>query len=95
MKIFVLSATSKLEADRQFQMMQESLVDVVCRYAAVGSGVDPQRPEYQDALDLMLKGDLECLVVHSLDRLTKSIRELAWLASMCEILPVENTGNLG
>ena len=96
--LYARSATSKLEVDRQFQMMQESLdpgADVVGRYYDVGSGMDPQRPEFQDALDLMQKEEAECLVVHSLDRLTRSVQELARLASMSEILPVENPRNLG
>ena len=60
--LYARSATSKLEVDRQFQMMQESLdpgTDVVGRYSDVGSGMDSHRPGLQRALDHLQKGKLK------------------------------------
>ncbi len=86
--LYARSATSQEEVDRQFQMIQESLdpgANVVGRYSDVGSGMDSHRPGLQQALDRLQKGESEALVVQSIDRLTRSLQELAWLAEMFRI----------
>lgn len=86
--LYARSALSQEQVDRQFQMLQESLdpeANVVGCYSDVGSGMDSHRPELQRALDCMQKGEVDAQVVTSLDRLTRSVQELARLASMFRI----------
>ncbi len=86
--LYARSATSQEEVDRQFQMIQESLdpcTNVVGRYSDVGSGMDSHRPGLQQALDRLQKGESEALVVQSLDRLTRSARDLLRLVSKFRI----------
>ena len=95
---YARSATSKLEVDRQFQMMQESLapgVEVVGSYFDVGSGLDSRRPGLQEALGRLQKGEAETLLVWSIDRLSRSVQELARLASMFRIESQEKPGESG
>ena len=95
--LYARSATGKVEVDRQFQMMQESLapeIEVVACYSDVGSGLDSQRPGLQQALDHLQQGGAEALVVQPLDRLSRSVEELARLASMFRI-ELKEPGTLG
>ena len=86
--LYARSATSKLEVDRQFQVMRESLgpeAEVVGCYSDVGSGMDSHRPGLQQALDHLQKGGAEALLVRSLDRLSRSVQQLARLVSKFRI----------
>ncbi len=86
--LYARSAISQEQVDRQFQLMQEFLApesNVVGSYSDVGSGMDSHRPGLQQALDRLQKGESEVLVVQSIDRLTRSIQKLAWLAEMFRI----------
>ena len=86
--LYARSATCQEEVDRQFQMMQESLdpeANVVGCYSDVGSGMDSPRLGLQQALDSLQKGEVEVLLVQSIDRLSRSAQELARLASMFRI----------
>ena len=80
--LYARSATSRPDVDRQFQLMQENLdpgANVVGRYSDVGSGIDSQRPGLRQSLRQMLSGEVDALMVTSLDCLTRSARELAHL----------------
>ena len=86
--LYARSAISQEQVGQQFQMMQESLdpeANVVGCCSDVGSGMDSHRPELQQALDRLQKGDAEALLVQSVDRLSRSAQELARLASMFRI----------
>ena len=86
--LYARSAISQEQVDRQFRMMQESLdpeVNVVGCCSDVGSGMDPLLSGLQQALDSLQKGEVEALVVQSVDRLSRSVQELARLASMFRI----------
>ncbi len=95
MKGFVLyarSATSQDQADRQLQSMEDFLspgVNVVGHYSELASGIDSQRPELQLALQQVLNGDADALMVTSLDRLTRSVLELTRLLSVFEVKILE------
>ena len=95
---YARSATSKLEVDRQFQMMEESLapgVEVVGSYFDVGSGMDSNRPGLRQALASLQKGEAEALLIRSIDRPSRSVRELARLASMFRIESQHKPGESG
>ena len=97
MIVIYARANSKPEVDRQFQMIQKSLdpgADVVGRYSDVGSGMDSHRPGLQQALDHVLMGKVEALMVHSIDRLSRSVQELGMLASMFRIEVTKEPENL-
>ncbi len=86
--LYARSATSPEEVNRQLQSMTDSMgpeSNVVGSYSDVGSGMDSHRPGLQRALDRLQKGESEVLVVQSIDRLTRSIQELAWPAEMFRI----------
>ena len=97
--LYARSATSPEEVDRQFQMIQESLgpeANVVGCYSDVGSGMDSHRLGLQQALNRLKKGEAEALLVRSIDRLSRSVQELARLASMFRIElmePRQDPGN--
>ena len=96
--LYARSATSQEEVDRQLQMMRESLspeTHVVGCHSDVGSGMDSHRPGLQRALQQVQVGDLDALIVTSLDRLTRSVQELARLISMFRIEVPQEPGNLG
>ena len=83
--LYARSATSRSDVDRQFQLMQEFLdhgANVAGCYSDVGSGMDPQRPGLQEALQQILNGEVDVLMVTSLDRLTRSVQDLARLTSI-------------
>ncbi len=86
--LYARSATSQEQVDRQFQMMQKSLnpeATVVGCYSDVGSGMDSQRLGLQQALDRLKKGKAEALLVQSVDRLSRSARDLVRLVSKFRI----------
>ncbi len=86
--LYARSATSPEEVNRQLQSITDSMgpeSNVVGSYSDVGSGMDSHRPGLQQALDRLQKGESEVLVVQSLDRLTRSIQELARLAEMFQM----------
>ncbi len=86
--LYARSAMSQEQVDRQLQMMQESLgpeANVVGCCSDVGSGMDSHRPGLQQALDRLQKGDAEALLVQSVDRLSRSARDLVRLVSKFRI----------
>ena len=95
--LYARSATSQEEVDRQLQLMTDSMdpeSNVVGSYSDVGSGMDSPRLGLQQALDSLQKGEVEVLLVQSIDRLSRSAQKLARLASMFRIELME-PGNLG
>ncbi len=96
--LYARSATTKLEVDRQFQSIQESLdpeTHVVAFYSDVGSGMDAKRPGLQRALRQVRAGGANALMVTSLNRLTRSLAELKRLKSMFRIKISKKPENLG
>ncbi len=82
-------------ANRQLQSMEDSLnpsANVVGRYSDVGFGRNSQRPGLQEALERLQEGDVDSLVVQSLDRLGRSARDVALLASMFRIIEIPDYG---
>ncbi len=101
MKNVVLYARggSQEEVNRQFQNMEEALdldpeANVVARYSDLGSGVDVNRPELKQALDHLENGEVAALFVQSIDRLSRSVQELARLASKFRIEFTKEPENL-
>ena len=96
--LYARSATSKPHVDQQIQFMEGSLdpgTNVVGRYSDVGSGMDSNRPGLRQAFNCLQNGEAETLVVQSIDRLTRSVQELARLTSLFWIeIPMEPR-NLG
>ena len=88
-------AISPDQAIRQLQSMEDSLnpsANVVGRYSDVGFGRNSQRPGLQEALERLQEGDVDALVAQSLDRLGRSVQDLALLASMFRIIVVPGYG---
>ncbi len=88
-------ATSPEQANRQLQSMEDSLnprTKVVGRYSDVGFGRDSQRPALKQALECLQKGEAESLLVKSLDRLARSVQDVALLASMFRIIEIPDYG---
>ncbi len=86
--LYARSATSQEEVDRQLRSMTDSMgpeSNVVGSYSDVGSGMDSHRPGLQRALDRLQKGESEALVVQSIDRRTRSARDLVRLVSKFRI----------
>ncbi len=88
-------ATNLSDVDRQFQTMQEFLdpgANVVGRYSDLGFGRESQRPGLQEALERLQEGDVDALVVQSLDRLGRAVKDVALLASMFRIIEIPDYG---